>query len=112
MKRKRCSSPFCFGGTRPEFYGKQADRKTVVERENLTRANQMEEEMFLGLRKKSGVSIAHFEKKFGANFNDIYGAVTEKLIAEGLVVVENNVVRLTDKSLFVGNLVFEEYLLD
>ena len=84
----------------------------VVERENLTRANQMEEEMFLGLRKKSGVSIAHFEKKFGANFNDIYGAVTEKLIAEGLVVVENNVVRLTDKSLFVGNLVFEEYLLD
>ena len=33
--------------------------------EHLTKVEMMEEEFFLGLRKKSGVSIKRFEEKFG-----------------------------------------------
>lgn len=88
-----------------------AGQLPIIEREDLTLDNQMEEEMFLGLRKMSGVSIAHFEEKFGRPFETIYGDVNKKLIAQGLVEIKNNFVRLTPKSLFVGNLVFEEYLL-
>ena len=40
-----------------------------VQEEYLTQTEMMEEEMFLGLRKKTGVSKKRFEEKFGVNFD-------------------------------------------
>ena len=37
----------------------------------------MEEEMFLGLRKKSGVSMARFEEKFGQSLLDFMEKLSE-----------------------------------
>jgi len=50
-----------------------------ITEEHLSQKEQMEEEMFLGLRKKSGVSMARFEEKFGRSFDGLYGEIVKGL---------------------------------
>ena len=71
-----------------------------VQEEHLTQTEMMEEEMFLGLRKKTGVSKKRFEEKFGVNFDQQYGSVVEKLIQQGLWYPDKDIVRMTKKGLF------------
>ncbi|QGX44900.1 radical SAM family heme chaperone HemW [Streptococcus equinus] len=80
--------------------------------ENLTKEEMMEEELFLGLRKKSGVSIARFEEKFGVSFEERYGQIVRELCNQGLLVPDDNVVRMTKKGLFLGDTVAERFILE
>ena len=72
----------------------------------------MEEEFFLGLRKKSGVSIKRFEEKFGLSFSDTYGDIVKKLQEDGLLVKDPEVVRMTKRGLFLGDSVAEQFILE
>ena len=67
--------------------------------------------MFLGLRKNEGVSIQQFEKKIGFSLNEKYGEIISKLMDEGLVMEEEGRVKLTRKGRFLGNEVFQQFLL-
>ncbi|MGZ7153894.1 radical SAM family heme chaperone HemW, partial [Streptococcus pyogenes] len=67
--------------------------------EMLSKKEQMEEEMFLGLRKKSGVSIAKFEEKFQLSFQERYGQIVEQMVQDGLLQVESDQVRMTKQGL-------------
>lgn len=80
--------------------------------EILTKEEQMEEEMFLGLRKKSGISIQKFEKKFNLSFEERYGKIVNQLVQEGLLQVEGNQIRMTKQGLFLGDTVAERFILD
>ena len=83
-----------------------------VQEEMLTLNEKMEEEMFLGLRKKSGVSKKRFEEKFGISFEDQYGAVVSELTEQGLLVPDRDIVRMTKKGLFLGDTVAEKFILE
>ena len=83
-----------------------------VTEEHLSQREQMEEEMFLGLRKKSGVSITRFEEKFGTSFEDLYGQVVRNLCHQGLLQVEGQQIRMTKKGLFLGDTVAEQFILE
>lgn len=80
--------------------------------EVLTKDEMMEEELFLGLRKKSGVSIAKFEEKFGVSFEEHYGQIVTELCQQGLLVSDDKVVRMTKKGLFLGDTVAERFILE
>ncbi|HFI0616973.1 TPA: radical SAM family heme chaperone HemW [Streptococcus suis] len=80
--------------------------------EFLSKTEQMEEEMFLGLRKKTGVSIERFEEKFGISFEERYGQVVRDLINEGLLQEENHWLRMTKKGLFLGDTVAERFIIE
>lgn len=80
--------------------------------EVLTKDEMMEEELFLGLRKKSGVSIAKFEEKFGLSFEKRYGQIVTDLCQRGLLVADDKVVRMTKKGLFLGDTVAETFILE
>lgn len=80
--------------------------------EVLTKYEMMEEELFLGLRKKSGVSIAKFEEKFGVSFEEHYGQIVTELCQQGLLVSDDKVVRMTKKGLFLGDTVAERFILE
>lgn len=80
--------------------------------EVLTKDEMMEEELFLGLRKKSGVSIAKFEEKFGVSFEERYGQIVTELCQQGLLVSDDKVVRMTKKGLFLGDTVAERFILE
>lgn len=83
-----------------------------ITEEHLSQKEQMEEEMFLGLRKKSGVSMARFEKKFGRSFDELYGEVVRDLVQQGLMQIEGDCVRMTKRGLFLGDTVAERFILE
>ena len=56
--------------------------------------------MFLGLRKKSGVSMARFEEKFGRSFDGLYGEIVKDLVQQGLMQIEGDRVRMTKEVSF------------
>ncbi len=80
--------------------------------EILSKTEQMEEEMFLGLRKKSGISIARFEEKFDTSFEERYGQIARDLIAEGLLQQDGDQLRMTRRGLFLGDTVAERFMIE
>lgn len=83
-----------------------------IHEEHLSLREQMEEEMFLGLRKKSGVSMKRFEEKFGTSFENIYGQVVRDLCHQDLLQIEGQQIRMTKKGLFLGDTVAERFILE
>lgn len=83
-----------------------------IHEEHLSLREQMEEEMFLGLRKKTGVSKARFEEKFGTSFENIYGQVVRDLCHQDLLQIEGQQIRMTKKGLFLGDTVAEGFILE
>ena len=83
-----------------------------ITEEHLSQKEQMEEEMFLGLRKKSGVSMVRFEEKFGRSFDGLYGEIVRELVQQGLMQIENDRVRMTKRGLFLGDTVAERFILE
>ena len=83
-----------------------------ITEEHLSQKEQMEEEMFLGLRKKSGVSMARFEEKFGRSFDGLYGETVRDLLQQGLMQIEGDRVRMTKRGLFLGDTVAERFILE
>ena len=86
--------------------------KARITEEHLTLEEKMEEELFLGLRKKTGVSKARFEEKFGVSFNQRYGLVVASLTEQGLLVPDDKQVRMTKRGLFLGDTVAEKFILE
>lgn len=90
----------------------EQDKTVCGEKEELDRNAQMEEFMFLGLRKMDGISRNEFKEAFHTNIEDVYGEVIGKLKEEGLVAVEKYRVFLTEKGIDISNYVLSEFLLD
>ncbi|OJG43078.1 coproporphyrinogen III oxidase [Enterococcus gilvus] len=88
------------------------DRLPILEEEYLSEREQIEEEMFLGLRKILGVEKAVFEARFKQSIMDVYGDVLEKLKQQKLIIETDTSIHLTKAGLFRGNDVFEEFLLN
>lgn len=87
------------------------NKLAMVQQEFLTIDNQIEEELFLGLRKIKGVSKAAFKTKFNQELKELYGPVIEALVTEGLMIEDRQKIALTRAGLFKGNDVFEKFLL-
>lgn len=86
----------------------------LEEREDFTRLrrkDEMEEFMFLGLRKINGVSEYDFYKSFRVSMDEIYKESIENLIKEGLLVREEDRIRLTDRGIDLSNYALSQFLL-
>lgn len=91
----RCSS-------RPEKIRKEVQR--------LTKEEQMEEFMFLGLRMTRGVSIPEFERLFGCGIWQEYGKVLDKYIKMGMLCQEDHRIFLSREGIHVSNVIMAEFL--
>lgn len=87
----------------------------LEEREDFTRLrrkDEMEEFMFLGLRKINGVSEYDFYKSFRVSMDEIYKESIENLMKEGLLVREEDRIRLTDRGIDLSNYALSQFLLE
>lgn len=76
----------------------------------LSAQEQLEEFMFLGLRKMGGVSEREFKKSFGVDIDEVYGKQLKKLILEDLIERKDAWIRLTERGIDVSNYVFAEFM--
>jgi putative oxygen-independent coproporphyrinogen III oxidase len=90
----------------------QSGMRPLVHSHAVTTEERLEEQMFLGLRKVEGVPHRVFENKFNQSVHELYAKQIDKLINEGLLQHDKNGVRLTRKGRFVGNEVFQQFLLE
>ena len=78
----------------------------------VTATESMEEEMFLGLRKVAGVNKNQFKEKFGVALEDVYGQVLSKYIKNDSIHSTEDAVALTKRGRFIGNEIFQSFLID
>ena len=80
--------------------------------EHLSQKEQMEEEMFLGLRKKSGVSMSRFEENLDGLSMDFMEKLSRDLVQQGLMQIEGDRVRDDKKRSLLGDTVAERFILE
>ena len=78
--------------------------------EHLTEEEQMEEFIFLGLRKMNGISEQAFWNCFQKTIWDCYGENIRKVMEKGLLKQREGCLSLTKKGIDVSNYVFAEIL--
>ncbi|SFE28652.1 radical SAM family heme chaperone HemW [Alteribacillus iranensis] len=77
----------------------------------VTSQEQMEEEMFMGLRMREGVSDRVFKSKYGLSYMEVFGEAVEELTENGLLEKNKEIIYLTDKGRLLGNEVFEKFIM-
>lgn len=75
----------------------------------LSRQEQMEEFMFLGLRLTEGIRKQTFLDKFGIPIETVYGETLERLRQDGLLLTDDSV-RLTPYGFDISNYVMSKFL--
>ena len=85
--------------------------ETIYEIEEVqTLDDRKKEYMLLGLRKIDGVQISNFKEMYVDNPVFIYRKQLEKLVGDGLIVIDGDYIKLTNKGLDFANLVWEEFV--
>lgn len=84
--------------------------RPLLHEHEVTGDEKLEEQMFLGLRKSAGVTHEEFEKKFGQPMLSIYKEIIDQLQEEQLIEIDSEGIRLTRKGRFIGNEVFQRFL--
>lgn len=82
----------------------------IFQENEVTKAEQMEEEMFLGLRKTEGVSISHFIRKFNHVPLQLFKKEIGELVNKKWIEVKKDNINLTKIGKLLGNEVFQSFL--
>ena len=91
-----------------EEYLQNPENKKVEETQEIE--DTKKEYMLLGLRTLEGVSISEFKQKFVDNPLYLFKNELNKLTEEGLVEIDLDNIKLTNKGLDLANLVWEEFV--
>ena len=101
-------------------YGNTNNLKEYIETTNFQKIKNIEEEqtledrkkeyMLLGLRKIQGVSISKFKEKYIENPLYLFRNELKKLVDEGLITIDLDTIKLTNKGLNLANIVWEEFI--
>ncbi|MCY6959710.1 radical SAM family heme chaperone HemW [Clostridium brassicae] len=83
----------------------------VEEKNKNSEKDDMEEFMFMGLRKIDGISTKKFNKKFRTSIYDIYGDVIKKYVSQNLLVEKEGQMFLTPRGVEISNTVMSDFIL-
>lgn len=87
-------------------------KELIIESTTLSKKEEMEEFMFLGLRLIKGVSKNNFFLKFNQPIEDIYNKELLKSEQENLLYIGKDSIYLTEKGIDLSNVVMSRFLLD
>lgn len=90
----------------------QAASKPILQIDKIELREQIEEEMFLGLRKFKGYDQRIFKEKYGFPLQNLFGKQLTQLKKNNLILEERNHLKLTEQGMLLANRVFEEFMLD
>lgn len=84
--------------------------KPILDSENLSIKDMIEEKIFMGLRMNRGIKFKDFEKKFGIDFREKYSKQIEMLLARRLINQNFEGIQLTQKGREISNSIFIEFM--
>ncbi|NLM45210.1 MAG: radical SAM family heme chaperone HemW [Firmicutes bacterium] len=87
-----------------------AGKLPVTETIPVSRRQEMEDTMMLGLRLREGVSLQDFRQRFGLDLTAVFAPQLARLQNMGLLVCDEEKVRLTAEGLPVANTVIAEFI--
>ncbi len=90
-----------------DFYGTSCNLDKV----EVTKKEQIEETLFLGLRLTEGINIGKLEEEYNVKFYELFGDVVKKFQKEELIYIKNNKLKLTKNGVSLSNYVLSEFLL-
>ena len=79
------------------------NKNPIVFSEKLSKTDRMNEFVMMGLRLNSGVNIDEFNEKFNENFLKIYEQEIEKNLKSGLIILDDDNLKLTKKGRDLSN---------
>lgn len=82
----------------------------IFQEHQTSKAEQIEEEMFLGLRKTDGVSISRFIEKFDKDPLQLFEQEISDLVVKKWIEVKKDNIYLTKTGRLLGNEVFQSFL--
>ncbi|MCT4565784.1 MAG: radical SAM family heme chaperone HemW [Maledivibacter sp.] len=82
----------------------------IVNEELKNKKDEIAETIFLGLRLNKGLDMSSFFTRFGMSIFELYGEKIDKLVSQGLLIIENNHIKLTSYGMDISNQVFVEFL--
>lgn len=86
------------------------NKKPIEEKNTLSKKDEMEEFIFMGLRMNEGINLDRFYEKFGVNFKQKHNNILDKLKNLNLIIEQNNNIMLTQKGKEISNTVFIEFI--
>ncbi len=78
--------------------------------EHLPQDQFASETVVMALRLRQGISNADFYKRFGIKIEDQFGEQINRLRGDGLIAYDNEMLKLTEKGLFIADTVMAEFL--
>ena len=81
-----------------------------AQKQLLTLQEQIEETMFLGLRKSEGVSLKKFQKQYKKTVFDVYGRVIREMSDKGFLICQGDCLKLTKRGVDLSNYVMAQFL--
>lgn len=84
----------------------EENKSAVVERTELNEEEARSESIFLGLRLMRGLDLADYRTRFGTDLREAYDADIDRLVAAGLITVDEDLMRLTKRGALLSNEVF------
>ncbi|WP_102400144.1 radical SAM family heme chaperone HemW [Haloimpatiens massiliensis] len=83
-----------------------------IERHKNTSKEDMEEYIFMGLRKIEGISKKEFKEKFNRDIYIIYGDIINKYKAMNLIIENEDRMFLSTEGIQVSNVIMSDFILD
>ncbi|MBQ7287972.1 MAG: radical SAM family heme chaperone HemW [Candidatus Gastranaerophilales bacterium] len=83
---------------------------TKKDYETLTTEEQIEEEIFLGLRKTKGIDFEKINEKFDIDIYEKYKKEFDKFLANGLMQKTQNGIKLTQKGILISNEILCDFI--
>lgn len=102
---------FCQTRSMDKYLGQKDFQKEYHITERQTEQEEMEEFMFLGLRKTKGVSEVDFQERFGKSMDSIYGNVIQEAVQNEFLKREKDNILLTEHGILFSNQVLCDFLL-
>lgn len=89
-----------------------SNKSPIIEKKKNSLEDDMEEFMFMGLRKINGISIENFKKRFNSSVFSIYGDIIKKYKSRGVIIEEEDRIFLSPKGIEISNSIMSEFILD
>ena len=77
----------------------------------LAKNNMLEEKIYLGFRKGSGINVAEINEKFDLDFRKTYAKVLDKYTQTGHIIETDEGYRLSENGFLLSNIILSEFLI-